>query len=71
LRFSITLADTVTSNKNLIAAAYDYTHSLDVISGAGHMPASASFVTLESGMVAVSAIKVPEDGEAGELVVRV
>jgi alpha-mannosidase len=71
LRFAIRLASASALDQELIANAYDYTHPLDVISGAGNQPVSESFVSLESGLAAVSAIKAPEDGEAGELIVRV
>ena len=71
LRFAINLADAAAPNKDLVSSAYDYTHPLDVISGAGRQPVSGAFVSLESGSAAVSAIKAAEDGEAGELVVRV
>ncbi len=70
LRFAIRLAGAAASNKDLVSAAYDYTHPLDVISGAGRQPVSDSFLSLESGSAAVSAIKAPEEGESGELVVR-
>jgi alpha-mannosidase len=71
LHFAINLAGATAANKDLVSSAYDYTHPLDVISGAGHRPVSGGFVSLESGSVAISAIKAPEDGEAGELLVRV
>jgi alpha-mannosidase len=70
LRFAVSLAGAAALNKDLVSTAYDYSHPLDVISGAGHQPVSDSFLTLESGAVALSAIKAPEDGEAGELLVR-
>jgi alpha-mannosidase len=71
LRFAVNLAEATATNKDLISAAYDYTHPLDVISGSGIQPTTDSFISLESGTAAVSAIKVPEEGEPGELVVRV
>jgi len=73
LRFAINLANASAAalNKDLVSTAYDFTHPLDVISGAGHLPTSGSFVSLDSGTAAVSAIKAPEDGEEGELVARV
>ena len=71
LRFAINLASAAAPNIELVSSAYNYTHPLDVISGSGLLPASGSFVSLESGSVAVSAIKAAEDGEASELVVRV
>jgi alpha-mannosidase len=70
LRFAIRLAGASALNKELISTAYDYTHPLDMISGSGNQPVSGSFVSLESGSVALSAIKASEGGEAGELVVR-
>jgi len=70
LRFAVNLAGAAALNKDLISTAYDFTHPLDVISGASRRPASSTLVSLESGAAAVSAIKAPEDGEAGELVVR-
>ena len=71
LRFAINLTGPVPSNKELVSSAYDYSHPLEVISGAGRQSVSGSFVSLESGAAAVSAIKTPEDGAADELVVRV
>jgi len=71
LRFAVSLADASTLNNDLVSSAYDYTHPLDVLSGTGNQPVSDSFFSLEYGAVAVSAIKAPEDGEAGELIVRV
>jgi alpha-mannosidase len=71
LRFAIRLAGAAASNKDLVSAAYDYTHPLDVVSGAGRLPVSDSFLSLKTDTVSLSAIKVPEDGEAGELVVRI
>ena len=71
LRFMISLVDAAALNKDLVSTAYDYTHPLDVISRPGRLPASGPFVSLESGTAAMSAIKVPEDVDSGELVVRV
>ena len=71
LRFAVSLVSAAAMNKDLVSSAYDYTHPLDVLSGTGNQPVSDSFFSLEYGAVAVSAIKAPEDGEAGELIVRV
>ncbi len=60
---------------DLTRAAFDYSHPLSVISGTvqnGDMPAQASFLALEAGSVAVSAVKLPEErGDAETLIVRV
>ncbi len=58
------------SRSSLIELAYNTTHRLDVFSGAGVEPSQHSFLTLESGKVAVSAIKIPEDATTKELLVR-
>ena len=50
-------------NIDYINGAYDYNHPLSFVSGinqSGTLPASKSFAKLESGSVAVSAIKMPE-----------
>ena len=50
-------------NIDYINGAYDYNHPLSFVSGInqrGTLPASKSFAKLESGSVAVSAIKMPE-----------
>ena len=71
IRFAIQVAQANASNQDLIRSAYDYTHPLEVFSGAGTQPSRFSFLRLESGSVALSAIKAPEDGDCNELIVRV
>ncbi|NSW90872.1 MAG: alpha-mannosidase [Firmicutes bacterium] len=50
-------------NGELIKRAYDYNHPVRFISGTVHggtLPLEKSFISLESGSVAISAVKVPE-----------
>jgi alpha-mannosidase len=70
IQFAIQVVDGLTNNHSLIANAFDFNHPLDVTSGKGNHISSASFLNLESGSVAISAIKVPEDGGEYELIVR-
>ena len=59
----------------LIQEADHCSHPLSVISGnvhPGDLPACAGFMAIESGSVALSAVKLPEDrGDANTLIVRV
>lgn len=60
-------------NKALIDRAYAFNHPLNFFSNTVHkgsLPSSKSFVTLQSGSVALSSIKMPEDGNSNELIVR-
>ena len=60
------------SNRDALAAAYDYNHPFSLVSGTvreGSMPASHSFLRVVEGNVAVAAAKRSEEGE--RLVLRV
>lgn len=60
------------SNKELIKHAYQFNHPLDVISDVAHkgtQPLSKSFVELLEGNVAVSAVKLAEEG-TNKLILR-
>lgn len=75
LKFAICVAPNSASNRALGAAAFDYTHPLDVYSGAGSSPDQASLLALESNAVLVSCIKAPEEsaseaGAGSELIIR-
>jgi alpha-mannosidase len=70
LSFAVHVAGPETSNKDLIAAAFDYTHPVEVFSGAGRQPSRLSFLELVSGSAMAPAIKAPEDGAGNELIVR-
>ena len=70
IRFAVEVAQALASNASLIAAAYDYTHPVEVFSGGGSQPSRLSFLELESGQVGVSAVKTPADGVQEELIVR-
>jgi len=70
--FAVSLAD-ASSTAGLIAAARERAHPLAMVSGtshAGSLPLAQGFLSLESGAVAVSAVKMPEDEEGSRLVVR-
>ena len=72
MSFSIGLADP-SSTAVLVAAAQERAHPLVFTSGtrhAGSLPFAQSFLTLVSGSVAVSAVKMPEDDGTGRLIVR-
>ncbi|HHV93861.1 MAG TPA: alpha-mannosidase [Firmicutes bacterium] len=60
--------------QELIQQAYDYNHPLTVISSrpqtGGSWPLVHGFIQLEAGTVAVSAVKVPEDAEGKEMLIR-
>ena len=71
IRFAIQVAQASANKQELIRSAYDYTHPLEVFSGAGTQPSRFSFLSLESGTVALSAVKAPEDGDCRELILRV
>lgn len=61
-RFAVGLTETV-SNRGLIEKAFDYNHPMSFISvlpQKGILPATKSFISLKSGNVAVSAVKMPE-----------
>jgi alpha-mannosidase len=70
--FGVRLSE-VGSTGALAAAAAERAHPLLTLSGtahAGSLPPSRSFLSLEQGSVAVTAVKMPEDGQGGRLVVR-
>jgi alpha-mannosidase len=64
-----------TSNGHLIKEAYDYNHPISFVSGTSHggtLPYKKSFMALESGNAAISAVKMPEcDGAGGRMIIRV
>ena len=64
---------TARQNQELIQLAYDYNHPLTVLSTrprTGNWPLSHGFITLETGTVAVSAVKVPEEASGKEMLIR-
>jgi alpha-mannosidase len=70
--FAVRLAD-LSSTAGMMAASAERAHPLLTVSGtahAGSLPAVQSFLSLEQGSVAVTAVKMPEDGKGGRLVVR-
>lgn len=75
--FAVKIADDCGDNAALIEKAYNYNHPVSFVSGRkqdGKLSADGSFMKLESGTVAVSAVKMAEEQEAGEtcrLIVRV
>jgi alpha-mannosidase len=75
LKFAICVASSGITNRALGAAAFDYTHPLDVYSGAGSQPDQVSLLALDSSTVLLSCIKAPEDGApedgvSSELIIR-
>jgi alpha-mannosidase len=71
IRFAVEAAPGTATKGSLISAAYDYTHPVEVFSGAGAQPSRMSFAALVSGSAAVAAVKTPADGAQGELIVRI
>ncbi len=64
---------TATTRQELIQSAYDYNHPLTVLSTkpqGGSWPLSHGFITLKAGSVAISAVKVPENGTGKEMIIR-
>lgn len=70
IRFAICVADGAASNQALIHHGYNYTHPLEVYSSSGATPSQSSFLILESGSVAISAIKAPENSGKNEIILR-
>lgn len=74
-RFNFAICPVSTeSNKALIEEAYRFNHPLNFVSNTAHrgtLPAVKSFMALESGSVAISAIKMAEDDGSNKLMVRV
>ncbi|NLA58017.1 MAG: alpha-mannosidase [Firmicutes bacterium] len=73
-RLALCVAPAGASNQELIQQAYDFNHPLTVISSRpqekGSWPLTHGFIELETGTVAVSAVKMPEDGEGKEMLIR-
>ena len=72
--FAIGVVDNSASNRELIDLAYDYNHPFSVLSGKahdGHMSLCGSFISLQEGSIAVSAVKKPEAASDNSVVVRV
>lgn len=70
--FAMFLTDCSPSSA-LVAAAQERAHPFVVLSGTAHagtMPLSQGFFSIEEGVAAVSAIKMKEDGESRQAVVR-
>jgi len=76
IKFAVEVVDAAESNTGLIRKAYEYNHPISFVSGLKHnggIHPVKSFITLEGGSVALSAVKMPERAENGNsmLVVRV
>jgi alpha-mannosidase len=74
MRLGLALSDASAPNRDLLATGQDFAQPLTVLSGSSHggdRAAAASFVSLERGTVALSAIKLPEDGTDNTVIVRV
>lgn len=73
LRFAVELVD-ADDNTALINQAFDYNHPIGFVPGLrqeGDLPLKSSFMSLESGSVAVSAVKIPEEADPKRMIVRV
>jgi len=75
IKFAVEIVNAAESNAALIRKACEYNHPVISVSGlkhSGSMQPANSFLTLESGSVAISAVKVPEKADSGnKMVVRV
>ena len=70
--FSVGLPN-ITSNRELIEAAYAFCHPIRAISArpsGGELLKSGSFMRLEEGSIAVQAVKMPEGGGGSRLIIR-
>jgi alpha-mannosidase len=71
--FALCLADS-SRNKELTDISYDYAHPLEYVSVKAHegcLPETKSFMQLEEGNVAISAVKVPEaENDGKRLIIR-
>ncbi len=70
-RFAIVVASDPDDRRAALAAASDFCHPLVYQSGTVHpgpLPAEGSFLALESGSAAVTAVKLPEDDSSGRSV---
>ncbi len=69
IRFAIAVGQEARP-RTLIAAAYDYTHEVDVFSAASKQPTRQSWLNLESEAAMLEAVKAPEAGQPGEVIIR-
>lgn len=76
IKFAVVIVDAAEGNVGLIRKAYEYNHPISFVSGLKHngdIHPVNSFLSLEGGSVALSAVKIPEKAESGSniLLVRV
>jgi len=75
IKFAVEIVNASESNASLIRKSYEYNHPIISISGLKHggsMQPADSFLALESGSVAISAVKLPENADGGnKIIVRV
>ncbi len=73
-KFTLHVVDAAASNQSVIQAAQAYNQPLTALSvkptGGGSLPLAGSFMRIKSGTAALSAVKLPEDGPAGRVIVR-
>jgi alpha-mannosidase len=72
-KFAIGVVDSASTNKDMIELAYNYNHGISVVSGKAHNGSLAltnGFVRVEEGSIAVSAIKMPEEGAGNKIIIR-
>jgi len=65
IQFAVCLADANAAPGELARAAFAVQHPFNVVSGSASQPAQTSFLTIESGSVVLSALKLPEDDPSG------
>lgn len=71
--FAVGIVDTKSSNKHLLETAYAFNHPLSALSvkpRKGSLPATHSFMQIVTGSAVISALKCPEDGDNGSIIVR-
>lgn len=73
-QFAVAVVDTGADKTHMIAAAQAYNQPLMPLSvkptAGGSLPLQCSFMRVESGTAALSAVKLPEDGPDGAIIVR-
>ena len=69
LRFAVAVSPEATPPA-LIGAAIAYTQPLDVTSSAAEQPQRWSFLSMDSASAILAAVKAPEDGQTGGLILR-
>lgn len=74
IRFAVGVVDSSLNDSELVGLAYDYNHPVSVLSGkvhTGQLQPSGSFMSVEEGSIAISAVKMAEDDLQNKMLVRV